>query len=220
MALARVSAQVILRTNDNIPANYVTNTYHFLMDYATVDPTPGADDLEGITDQVNNALVDLYNDLQNIWGGLLQTGHRIKYVNIDEPAPQYPYQEELFDLGSITASQFLPNEVCIVSSFEADQVAGINQATRRGRVFLGPLAIGALPNGGRVSPATQSLIATSFDTFSGKQDTAGFTGWQWMVYSRKRDEMARVTNGHVDNAFDTQRRRGLESSVRTTWVNS
>lgn len=218
MAEERISAQVILRTQDNIPANYVTNTYHFLIDFATVDPTPGADDREGITDQVNAALVALYGDMVQVFGGLAETGHRIKYVNIDDPQPQYPYQEELFDLPSTTALQYLPSEVCIVSSFEADQSAGVNQASRRGRVFLGPLASNAAPNGGRLTPVFQNAIADSFNAFSAKQDTAGFTGWQWMVYSRSLNEMARVTNGHVDNAFDTQRRRGQASTLRVTWT--
>lgn len=219
MADERISAQVILRTSDNIAANYCTNTFHFLIDFATVDPTPGADDRDGITDQVADALVTLYNGLAPRMAGLQVTGHRIKFVNIDDPAPQFPYRERVFSItGTIGGSQ-LPSEVAIVSSFEATQVSGVNQATRRGRVYIGPISTSSNDDG-RVGDSTRTAISDAFEGFANDQDQAGFTGWQWMIYSRTRDEMSRVVMGHIDNAFDTQRRRGVQSTIRSVWNES
>jgi hypothetical protein len=39
----------------------------------------------------------------------------------------------------------------------------------------------------------------------------------WSVWSRKNANTKLVTGGFVDNAFDTQRRRGEKASGRQTW---
>nr|CRY97728.1 hypothetical protein [uncultured prokaryote] len=215
--MPRVTAQVILRTADLIPANYVTNTYHFSI--TTDDPINSLDD---ITDEVATALTDLYDDIRSRLGGMAQTGHRIKFTDIDEPRPSFPYKEVVFDFTGATASGALPSEVAICSSFEGDPIAGTNQASRRGRVYLGKIAQSALAsdNTGTVTGAALLVIQQAFEQFAGKQDQAGFSGWIWTVYSPTLDLMAPVTSGHVDNAFDTQRRRGIEATSRLVWTYS
>lgn len=211
--MARISAQVILKTSDNIAANFVTNTYYFDLD----EDSSVGNDRAFLTGEVNNALTALYEDMLAMFGGLQTTGHRIKYVDIDEPKPQYPYEERMFDFSAATDQNQLPSECCIVSSFEAEQTAGVNQASRRGRVFIGPIATSRKETDGRVNDGGRANIAAAFDTFSSKQDTAGPSGWKWVVYSRKLDSMSQVVQGHVDNAFDTQRRREVNSTARTVW---
>lgn len=211
--MARISAQVILRTADNIPENYCTNTFYFNLDE---DSSVGID-RAFLTNEINTALLALYDDVRGLLGGLMQTGHRIKYVDIDEPRPQFPYQEEVWDFVTGIASDVLPHEVCVVSSFEADQVSGVNQASRRGRVFMGPMNAASKATDGRLDDAFRTAMAQAFNDFSDKQDTAGVSGWTWVVYSRKLDTMAQVKMGHVDNAFDTQRKRGVASTVRSVW---
>nr|CRY97688.1 hypothetical protein [uncultured prokaryote] len=215
MPITQVSAQVILRTIDNIPANFVTNTYFFKLDHDGVEGAPN--DLNDITDEAATALEVLYKAIRGTLGGLMETGHRIKWVDIDGPRPQYPYRETVWDFDAALGASQLPNEVCVVSSFEGERVAGTNQASRRGRVFIGPMRDNTLDSDGRVTDAARTTIATSFKAFSDDQDTAGITGWQWVVYSRKLDAITQVVMGHVDNAFDTQRRRGLGSTFRSTW---
>lgn len=212
--MARVSAQVILRTTDNIAANFATNTFHF-----DIDEDPGLDnDKERICDEeITPAIAALYDSFRaSTLGGLQIGGHRIKYVDIDDPAPQYPFVESVWDFPSGVAQVLLPSEVCIASSFEGVRVAGVNQASKRGRLFLGPLNVNANDNG-RVDAAARTAIANGFKAFKDSTDDAGFSGWIWTVYSRKLDIMTPVVMGHVDNAFDTQRRRGVSSTARTVW---
>nr|CRY97736.1 hypothetical protein [uncultured prokaryote] len=213
--MARISAQVILRTKDNIPANYCSNTFFFDIDELSIT----GQDRQAQTDHIEDAIVQLYAELAPTLAGLSGTGHRIKFVDIDDPRPQYPYHEALFSIGLTPNVKSLPQEVCIASSFEADQDAGTNQATRRGRVFLGPINEEAL-NGsdGRITDEFQGYVEAAFDNFADAQDTAGDSGWRWCVYSRTLDHMAQVTSGHVDNAFDIQRRRGVSSTLRKTWA--
>lgn len=210
--MPRVSAQVILRTADNVPANFVTNTFYF-----DLDTDIGGGELENLTEDIGDALVALYQTLLSILAGIQLTGHRIKFVDIDGARPQYPYEERVFSISGTVQATSLPHEVCIVSSFEADRTPGLNQATRRGRVFLGPIGGTALQSDGRITDAARALVAGAFNAFFGKQDGAGFSGWLWVVYSRKNDSVAPVKMGHVDNEFDTQRRRGVASTMRSVW---
>lgn len=211
--MARISASVTLKTSDNVAANFVNNTFFFDLDE---DSSVGFD-RAFLTNEVNTALVALYQDLEGALGGLQEVGHRIKYVDIDEPKPQYPYEETLFDLTGPNNQSQLPSEVCVVSSFEALQTAGVNQASRRGRVFLGPMQSASAETDGRVKDFYRTLIAQAFLTFANKQDDAGFNGWRWCVYSRKLDSLSPIVMGHVDNAYDTQRRRGVSSTGRSIW---
>lgn len=213
--MANISATVILKTTDNIAANFCTNTYYFDVDEDT--GAPGGD-LESQTNTIALALKGLYESFSTRLSGLQATGHRIKFVDIDGPKPQYPYQENMFDIDTTLAPNQLPSECCIVSSFEAEQVAGVNQASRRGRVYIGPLADSAVDNAGRVTDAARSAIASGFNAFWDDQDGAGFSGWKWMVYSPTLDALAQVKMGHVDNAIDIQRRRGVAATFRSVWT--
>lgn len=214
--MARISAQVILRPTSGIAKDFVTNVYHFDINEPSI---PGDTNLKDfVENRVGGALVELYEDLKPDLGLLSQTGHRIKFVDIDGPRPQYPFLEVMFDFDTAVQQTSLPAECCIVSSFEASQVAGIRQSSRRGRVFIGPLNTGALtPSSGRVADTTRGRIATAFADFKAKDDDVGLSGWVWTIYSPTLGVMSKVNSGHVDNAFDTQRRRGVSSSFRSVW---
>nr|CRY97692.1 hypothetical protein [uncultured prokaryote] len=213
--MAQVSAQVILKTTDNVPANFVTNTYHFRL---TEDSSYGVDRHQLSSEEVAPALVGLYDDLSGVLGNLAQTGHRIKFVDVEDPHPQYPYYEHTWGFANPINQAALPHEVCVVSSFEADIESGKNQASRRGRVFLGPISLSQCDNDGRLKATARSTIADAFHDFTGDEDNVGISGWEWCVYSRTLSEFVNVAMGHVDNAFDTQRRRGISATVRTVWT--
>jgi hypothetical protein len=111
----------------------------------------------------------------------------------------------------------LPLEVCCVLSMFADR----NIARHRGRVYIGPLQELDMTTSAQGVP----LVAPSFrDTLiehverliAGTAAVAGVTP-QLAIYSRM-DGVARVVqHGWVDDAFDTQRRRGPRATTRTTF---
>lgn len=39
--------------------------------------------------------------------------------------------------------------------------------------------------------------------------------WQWRIWSPTNNNSVLIDNGWVDNAWDTQRRRGVEATART-----
>lgn len=135
----------------------------------------------------------------------------IKAYDLTEPKPRAPKYEfsDTFGLGSSVA---LPTEVSLVMSFQAVKESGENQKRRRNRVYLGPLAYNALGNGRNVA---DGLVETVL--FAGKQllnESEESATWFWMVYSPTDDAMYTVEDGWVDNAYDTQRRRGTAATAR------
>nr|CRY97689.1 hypothetical protein [uncultured prokaryote] len=211
--MARISVQTILKTTDNIGQNFVNNTWHFDVD----EDFTTNNDLDTQTAFIFDALEDFYEDISGVLANLATTGHRFKAVDVESPAPQFPYLERVWDFGTAINQAALPHEVCVVGSFEADRESGVNQASRRGRVFLGPISLSQSDNDGRLKLTAQTTIAQAFTTLKGKEDTSGEGGWTWIIWSKTRQDFGRVTSGHVDNAFDTQRRRGIQSTLRSTW---
>lgn len=203
--MPRTQAQVILRTTDAVPENFLTNTY--AIDF---DSNPTSDQL------LMDAITVLYSTLSaSIFSAhIAQNGHMVKLVDIDGPAPQYPYLEETFDLTTAPAGATLPTEVAIVGSFQGARTAGQYQARRRGRVYFGGIRE-IENNAGRPSVAAVTGIATALSAFG--LDVNAIADTTWCVWSRVDDAFVPITDGWVDNAFDTQRRRGVATTSRTTW---
>jgi hypothetical protein len=113
----------------------------------------------------------------------------------------------------------------LVLSYRGLLTPGVPDRRNRGRVYLGPLVRdnSAVENGD-VRPTSTAInklagagdfLATSF----GVVDVVS-----WCVYSRRQRGLGvpveqyaiPVTSIHVDNAYDTQRRRGRDATSRVT----
>lgn len=204
--------QVVLKTADGISANYCTNTYHADIDRTAI--SPGPEDLYPI---VASAFTGMYGDIFGIFGGLEQNGHEITFYDLSEPIPRVPFYMENWDFPAAISADKLPSEVSIVSSFKTNREAGKSDRNRRNRVYLGPLRPTTLDEStGRILDNTRTAIATAFQSIasqSGSEDD-----WTWVIYSPTLGESYPVKEGFVNNSFDTQRRRGVASTFRTTWV--
>lgn len=130
-----------------------------------------------------------------------------------------PPREPLIQTFSLTPppqGQPLPEEVAVCLSF----FAGTNSPRRRGRVYIGPLLGGSTiaveSDTGRPVPVVglrQAMVAAAerLRTQFNGEDTS------WCVLSQADQTMRDVTAGWVDDAFDTQRRRGRAPVSRLTW---
>ena len=120
----------------------------------------------------------------------------------------------------VGAQRGLPEEVACCLSFEAVPAAGTNQARRRGRIFLGPLAQTALDTTISTAPSrpNPALIASVFTALSAAS-VLWSVSWEWMVNSPTigKYSSASVARAWIDNAWDTQRRRGVDPSEKTYW---
>lgn len=201
-------AQVILKTVDNVPANYVTNSWCF-----TTEPDGPAD-----TDGMTTAFKDFYDDMVGYLPSVIaQNGHIIKYTDLPGVAPNYPFEEDTFNLASAPSTDPLPQEVSLVLSFQGARAAGFPQNRRRGRIYFGPVRAIATA-GGRPTAAIINALATAGATFKSNVEAIGIGNHSWAVWSSVDGAAVQVDNGWVDNSWDTQRRRGVGSTSRTTFV--
>lgn len=220
-------AQVVLAAQSSIPRDVAVNTFHVYVD-GTGDATPRTDEevIMGVLDGVPD-INGPHGDISDIYGTLVDalspeidpTLSRIKWYLMSDPTPRVPRVDEPMDPWTpTTVYSGMPSEVAIVSSFEAAKLQGANQASRRNRVYIGPLSNFVLSpsNPGRLPTAVVDLFAGAFENFAQNSETQD--DWEWRVYSDKLGESYPIVSGWVDDAFDSQRRRGVEATMRNTWT--
>lgn len=200
------SAQVILRTVDSIPANYVTNTFGLRIPNALPALTSASAAIKAFYDAISTSMLP---------DTISQTGHVIKYVLRGQPQPNYPQLEQTFSLAAAPTTSSLPSEVAICLSFQGERVGGQPQARRQGRIYIGPLRT-TVNVSGRPGSAFRATMASAAANF--KDAIEAIPDASWVVYSTVNQSSTVVTNGWIDDAFDTQRRRGVERTARTTWA--
>lgn len=165
------------------------------------------------------------------FGGSLKTGGTAPFVDVKvyrrptatgpTGSPVKELQREL-DVSPVSASD-LPLEVACCLSFHSD-LTGVPEesgATRprarlRGRVYLGPLNLGALTQD---TTTHRPIVSVGFraDILLAAQamKTAMGADWGWEVFSRTAWFGSLVNAAYVDDEFDTQRRRQHASLGRS-----
>lgn len=128
-----------------------------------------------------------------------------------------PKHRHQFTLGTSASGQSLPLEVALCSSFQGDRVGVEPQRRRRGRVYLGPLNVAAM-GGTADDPRPATDLMTNLRLASAELAYEnGNDGITWCVWSRKDDLLVTITNGWVNNEWDTQRRREGRETLRQLW---
>jgi hypothetical protein len=115
----------------------------------------------------------------------------------------------------------LPSEVALCLSYNADYVTDFEFAPGsrprqrdRGRIFVGPLIRTVVEMDStthRPHPSTSVMTSLQQAAATLKADMAPL---DWVVWSRKNAAVKPVVAVSVDDAFDTQRRRGERASSR------
>lgn len=150
-----------------------------------------------------------------------QSGHEVKLYAMSQTPPRVPIEVYTFGLPANPASAGLPGEVALCVSGRAAKTSGTVDARRRGRVYIGPLRVSDITNEATTNkprPATalitdilynivgiglraQSEASCQLGTSSSQGAAGNFVPWSEVW---------------VDNAFDTQRRRGDAPTAKTT----
>lgn len=153
-------------------------------------------------------------------------GATIKIYNVDMATEHEPIYEETYLFDFVISVANLPGEVALALSFRADPyVVGVPQARQRGRIYVGPLNVTALASG--PGPNDHSIPHTNLvGAMNGAGVALGLAmsagGGKWVIHSPAQTAtLGAVYNSvvhscWVDNAFDTQRRRGNAPTLRTT----
>jgi len=218
--MAIALCQVIFQDVSLLPEDVFVNTFHF-------DSGPGAVTVADATD-MHTALKSFYNDVHGagvnplafeMSTNLQRNASQIKTFDLSTPEPRVPVLQETWTLGAGGATPNYPNEVaCCLSYKNGAPFPGIPLARQRGRIFHGPLQSNVGGNSqGDMRPGPPYMIELAE---AGKfliQDV----NTVWVVHSPSQVDDAAVfqdftvTTCYVDNAFDTQRRRGRAPTSRT-----
>jgi hypothetical protein len=199
----------------------ITAAITAMVNFYTLDPGAGASPpgnyLSSVVSRNANAcsvLAYLTNDLTGV-------------TNFGSPVGQ-----ATFTLGNPDGADDYPEEVAVVASYNADlegvpvsvtdpgppEVVTRPAQRRKGRLFLGPLNVAAgTEQNGRLRPAAilRTDLCNQFLDLQQELD-ANTTGYL-AVWSQADAATYPVIEGHVDDAWDTQRRRGLDPTTRTSW---
>jgi len=217
MADRLIRSQVTLQNESAIPEDHCTNTWYFDCDDGNTE-TNCLDVIDGI-------LTTFYVALQDRISDHIVTPLIAKHYDMRDPLPRVPKRTTNIAISRAGVDGLLPNEVALCMSFQAAAASGVNQARRRGRIYIGPLSsTGNLSDTvGECRPSAALLADVAAAGTELLVNHALFSGSaKWAVYSPTTDitqslddSFNDVANGWIDNAFDTQRRRGRDATART-----
>lgn len=203
--MANYDLQIKLNMVSVNPEDASTNTWGIIAD----------DDAAAIL--ATQSFLVFYDTIRTGYSNLVSQGpHEYKLYRRADPPPRAPIYQGPFSFTSAPTGVPLPTEVALCLSFQGARQSGVPQARRRGRVYLGPLATSIAGTNGRPLPtaitnirnAAQALLTASVTSLS----------WEWSVYSPTSQSATAVTDGWVDDEWDTQRRRGRRSTARVTFT--
>lgn len=211
-------AQVSIPYFTAIPKDVVTNTWHF--QWVGVG-SPSTSDYNNLRDDLKAFYQPIYttpNSMACYARPLLTT---IKIYDLIDTVPRIPRYTSAMALTVTldTTTTTLAAETAVCLSYKATPLAGIPLASLRGRIYLGALGAGVTgPGATNAFPSPTSVFRTALKNGAINLITALAThNWIWVVYSRSRDQSHASINGFIDDAYDTQRRRGQGATTRTLW---
>lgn len=215
--MARIRAVVTMPYTTALPEDVVVNTFHFLTGNSPASPGELTDimailrnaynaDLAGAGSSVAAALSNLVSRAAN--------AATVECFDLADAEPRLAVSSLAWTVDASSGATASPSEVALCMSFQAAPISGVPQARRRGRVFLGPFNgnVLSLTTPGRPSAALIASVVGMGGQLLADSITEDVP---WCVYSRVGDAMAAVTDGWCDNAWDTQRRRGVAASARS-----
>lgn len=212
--MAILRAQVVLPMFTNTPEDVVTNTLYFEQN-TPVDWMLTAD---AVTPYLETFYESIFSGTDRLANYIVPAAVTVRWYNMDEPEPRVPYIVAM-GLESTVSTSIVPTEASIVLSFQGDREAGVPQARRRGRIYIGGLGQGCIAaSSGSTFPTVGSGVRTSItNAATALRDGVQSAAATWVVWSPTTSSATEVTNGWVDNAIDTQRRRSVERTARTLW---
>lgn len=211
--------QVALERDGLLPEDDIVNTWHW---------AGAAADSIGQRDSVLDRLTTFYNSVITLlMSGSLTGNYSLKIYDFEDPTPRVPLEVREIASGNAPTAQGYPCEVALCLSMAAPPVAGVPQARRRGRVYLGPLkSTTGITTGGLSDVRPDASVVSQLLVLAQALNEGDSTIPHVAVYSPTTQltldpgqfAFNLITSFSVDNSFDTQRRRGAAPTSRTSAV--
>lgn len=218
----RAIAQVTFERDSGLAEDRIVNTFHFEADAGDAGTTDRAV-FDNLAPGLATRLQVFYEQMAPRMSSVLNGPGKVTLYDFSDAKPRIPRYTLSFPHSP--GSTALPSEVALCLSFRAANAPGVNPARRRGRVFLGPFGTGQV--GTMVLGADSRPAQTNVDQIlaAAKIMARGGAGtFRLAIYSPTtgavsgQDDQAwnDATEFWIDDAWDTQRRRGATASKRTT----
>lgn len=181
-------------------------------------------------DNIHGALATFYDEAAGVPNvsiasrmpaSVISNQLEFRTYDMGEPEPRQPHINTVtFGPGGGSP---LPTECAVTMSFHGSR----SIPRERGRIYIGPLStsagtVGAAGKGMIVESAFIDVVVAAASRLVANQVLT--EDLFWSVFSNTRKEshpsfsgLTHVEGGWVDNAFDTQRRRGTRASSRDVW---
>lgn len=237
-----MKSTVVLNAVSGMPEDAVVNTLYFR--YEPFVPIPTTPEIDALRDRIAD-FYNVTQPIGSAVGAFI--GEQISrtaddsridfYWTLDDGPPALwgsPLATRSWTLHAVTSGTPLPSECAVAASFHGD-LTNVPQtapnpdpppapatirpaARRRGRIFLGPLQSVSGSEDGVTheflpTSTFRSAVAEASDALRAANDST----WVWVVASKMDETTYPVVGGYVDNAYDTQRRRGQAATARTLW---
>jgi hypothetical protein len=138
------------------------------------------------------------------------TETELRIYDLGQTPPRIPHIVDM-PLTVTGGATPYPAEVACCLSYYAER----NLPRNRGRIYIGPLSTAASTvTASRIGPTgafMDALLAAGANVIGSTEDV------RWGVVSQRDGDFKQITNLWVDNAYDTQRRRGVEPTSRVVW---
>lgn len=205
-----IRVQAVFGHTSGLPEDRTVNNFGFIYADATYTFQEACDNIaEFGLDPFYTSLGTAAGTLRSYMAKEL-TSLEYRFYDLSVAPPRFPYIVPSATWSAPPAGTSIPSEVALCLSF----VAGFNLPRRRGRIYLGPLNDQAFALNGRPEAALISDLAAKGDDLLAYST---FPDLFQVVISPTAQAAEQVTGGWVDNAFDTQRRRGVAPTSRTTY---
>lgn len=231
--MATTAADILVRAvmtgSSGLPSDVFVNDFAFHFDAGGSPSNAQINSLFGAVDGFYRDVVYGTYKLADFIGEQVSRAvtHELQAYTITSGPMGSPRNTEpwLGPQAPIISDANLPSECAGVLSFHADLTgvaeesgASRPRARRRGRLFIGPLIIGAISADLDNPVLSVTFTATMRAAATHMFDEAQAAGFTWSVWSREDDTLRPVVAGWTDNAVDIQRRRGTEATLRTVYT--
>jgi hypothetical protein len=203
-----------------LPEDRFVNVFHF-HDPTLLPPGPAVDACLDVVEDCYTGSISGGNSMGTFFSPYMMRAATLIGYDLLSPEPRTPVPRAI-TLGG-AQGEGLPEEVALVLSTHG---APPITARRRGRVYFGPLTNGVstVVDGSNTTPsrpaqASAGQLVQAAVAFGTKMVTdSAVIGMPWCIRSTVPSEnFVPITGGFVDNAWDTQRRRGPTTTARTLW---